>query len=106
LIVAKKAISVTLETTNLTWLKARARARGVRSVSELIDRLIAEARARGSTHDATSVVGTIDIADSDPELLRADDTIRALYASSLDRPTLVAEPAERYRSSRPRRRRG
>jgi hypothetical protein len=33
----KQAISVTLEADNLMWLKGRASATGVRSVSELLD---------------------------------------------------------------------
>jgi hypothetical protein len=105
-IVAKRAISLTLDATNLVWLQGRARACGARSVSELVDRLIAEARTRGSTRPATSVVGTIDIADSDPDLREADAAIRALFGSSLGRPLLVAETAVSYRSSKRRGRRG
>ena len=40
---AKQAISVTLDTENLTWLKGRASAAGVRSVSELLDKLVTAA---------------------------------------------------------------
>jgi hypothetical protein len=90
---AKKAVSVTLEESNLVWLKGRVGARRARSISELVDRLVSSARARGSSHDATSVVGTIDIADSDPKLLDADAAVRALYRSSLGRPLLVREAA-------------
>ena len=59
---AKQAISVTLEADNLTWLKGRAGAAGLRSVSELLDQLVSAARAAGRTGPARSVVGTIDIA--------------------------------------------
>ena len=40
----KHAISVTLESANLTWLKGQAGATGVRSVSELLDRMVTQAR--------------------------------------------------------------
>jgi len=102
----KRAISLTLDTDNLVWLKARVGATGLRSLSELVDRLISEARTHGSARPVTSVVGTIDIADSDPELLEADAAIRALFGSSLDRPLLVAESAVPYQSSKRRGRRG
>ena len=93
---AKQAISVTLDTANLTWLKARAGASNVRSVSELLDRLVSDARAKGPGGKATSVVGTIDIDHADPLLLKADAAVRAIYESSLRRPLLVKEDAPRY----------
>ena len=67
---AKQAISVTLEADNLTWLKGRAGAAGVRSVSELLDQLVTAARESGGAGHATSVVGTIDIDPGDPMLER------------------------------------
>jgi hypothetical protein len=63
---AKQAISVTLEADNLTWLKGRAGAAGLRSVSELLDRLVTAARASGRVGPARSVVGTNDLDASDP----------------------------------------
>jgi hypothetical protein len=93
---AKRAISVTLDTTNLVWLKARVGASDVRSVSELLDRLITSARTKGSGHAPTSVVGTIDIDRSDPLLLKADDAIRAIYEQSLRRPLVVKEARAPY----------
>lgn len=101
---AKQAISVTLDTTNLVWLRARVGIGGGRSVSALLDRLVAEARMRGTLHEPTSVVGTIDLASSDPLLLRADDRIRAMFLSSLGRPLLVKENRAAYRASKRRRR--
>ena len=105
---AKQAISVTLDTSNVTWLKARVGGSSVRSVSELLDRLITDARAKGSSHPATSVVGTIDIGQSDPLLLKADGAVRAIYDSSLRRPLLIKESRAPYgaatrRGRRPRR---
>jgi len=101
----KQAISVTLQVDNLTWLKGRARAGGARSVSDALDRLVTEARARAGGVEIRSVKGTIDIDPSDPLLDTADEYIRALFAESLARPFLVKERRATYRS-RPRTRRG
>ena len=103
-IVGKKAISVTLHTENLTWLRARAAAAGVRSVSELLDRLVADARTHGTTGRSRSVAGTIDLDPSDPLLLEADAKVRAAFEASLGRPLLVKESRSKYREGRPTRR--
>jgi len=92
----KKAISVTLDAENLTWLKGRVGASGLRSVSDLLDRLITDARSRRSVAPVTSVVGTIDVDASDPLLLKADATVRDLMDASLDRPLRVREPGPVY----------
>lgn len=102
----KRAISVTLHSDNLTWLKARAGAVGARSVSDLLDQLVSEARRSTPGGLVRSVVGTIDIAESDPLLEEADDALRALYEASLKRPTLVKEPRSAYGSVARRKRRG
>ena len=93
---SKRAISVTLETDNLVWLKARAGAAGLRSVSELIDRLVTQARSAGTSGPARSVVGTIDIDDRDPWLEHADGTVRAIFDASLRRPMVVREVSPPY----------
>lgn len=67
----KKAITVTLEADNLTWLRGRARA-ATPSVSETLDRLIASVRKSGGAGEKRSVVGTISIAPGDPALVSAD----------------------------------
>ena len=92
---AKKPVSVTLEDDNLLWLRGRAVAGRHRSLSDLLDSLVTEARLAGSSRDAPSrsVVGTVDIADDDPDLAGADEAIGALYARSLGRPILVREAA-------------
>lgn len=94
---AKHAISVTIDHANLTWLKARVGAGGARSVSDLLDQLITDARTRGSAGGIRSVVGTIDIDPSDPFLNDADASITGLFERSLRRPMLVKEPATRHR---------
>ena len=80
----KKAITVTLEADNLTWLRGRARA-ATPSVSETLDRLIASVRKSGGAGEKRSVVGTISIAPGDPALVSADLAVRALFARSLRR---------------------
>ena len=96
---AKTAISVTLEADNLTWLKGRAGAAGLRSVSELLDQLVTAARASGQIGPSRSVVGTIDLDASDPWLENADGAVRALFDASLGRPLMVKEASPAYGSS-------
>lgn len=103
-IVGKQAISVTLHTENLVWLRARAAAAGIRSVSELLDRLVAEARAHGTAEPSRSVVGTIDLDPADPLLLGADAKVRAAFEASVGRPLLVKDSRSKYRKGRPTRR--
>ncbi len=94
----RNAISVTLRRDNLVWLKGQAAARTYGNVSEMLNTLIAEARAPGRTDAATirSVVGTIDLPD-DESLGEADAYVRGMFERSLARPLLVREkpPAKR-----------
>jgi hypothetical protein len=46
---SKQAISVTLSPDNLVWLKGRARADGVGSLSEYLDRLLTRTRCGGNS---------------------------------------------------------
>ncbi len=104
----KQAISVTLDAENITWLKGRARGAGARSISDLLDRIISQARAAGRTGPARSVVGTIDIDAGDPLLERADAALSSMFAASLRRPVRGREtaPAPAGRSRRAKRGRG
>ena len=102
---AKQAISVTLEIDNLTWLKGRAGAAGLRSVSELIDQLVTAARQAGRVGPSRSVAGTIDIDASDPRLDGADAAVRAIFETSIGRPLVAGEAGGRVRA-RAKRRRG
>jgi hypothetical protein len=95
----KRAVSVTLEGDNLTWLKARTGAAGLRSVSELLDQLVSDARASGGG-PIRSVIGTIDIDASDPGLEAADEAVRYLFDASLQRPLLMKETSPVYGSRR------
>lgn len=74
----KKAISVTLDRENLLWLRAQAASQGCRSLSQMLDRLIAEAR-KSRTRPPQSVVGTVRIAESDSDLSEADATLITLF---------------------------
>ena len=103
---SKRAISVTLHSDNLMWLKARAGAVGARSVSDLLDQLVADARRATPGGSVRSVVGTIDIDGSDPLLNGADDVLRTLVDASLKRPTLVKESRARYGTRVKKSRRG
>jgi hypothetical protein len=100
----KQAISVTLGSDNLTWLAARVAATGARSVSELLDRLVTDARSRGEHPHVRSVVGTIAVDAGDSLLDGADAAIRAIFDRSLRRPLAVKE--SRPRHAGPRRSRG
>src|SRR5438552_2620901 len=99
---SKQAISVTLEADNVLWLKGRARAAGARSVSELLDQIVTKARGAGAGGPPRSVVGTIDIDPTDPDLRKADAAVRALFAASVNRPFYpTAKSAARRTSRRP-----
>lgn len=78
----KQAISVTLESENLSWLRTQAAVRGCRSVSQLLDHLIADARRQMIQSPVQSVVGTVKIDPGDPELQEADKVIRALFQTA------------------------
>jgi hypothetical protein len=96
----KQAISITLEADNVTWLKGRAGAAGLRSVSELLDQLVTAARESGGSGRPTSVVGTIDIDPGDPLLEHADEAIATLFDASLGRPLMVKEVSPQYKIRR------
>jgi hypothetical protein len=93
----KKAVSLTIEEANLLWVKGQATARDG-NVSSVVDELITEARRGGRQRPGSvrSVVGTIDLPDDDPDLLRADEHIRSVYERSLRRPVLAKERSARF----------
>lgn len=91
----RKAISITLSSDNLLWLKGQAAQSGRGSVSELLDRLVSEARSSGwaDASAVRSVVGTVDLPDDDPGLETADAYVRGLFATSARQPMLLRERA-------------
>jgi hypothetical protein len=101
----RKAVSVTLELDNLLWLRGQAAATSRGSLSEVLDRIVGEARSAGRAEPASvrSVAGTIDLPDDDPTLDKADDYIRALFAASARQPMLVKEEGARGPKRRGRR---
>jgi 3-hydroxyacyl-CoA dehydrogenase len=108
---AKNAISVTLDTDNLLWLRGRAAAAGSGNLSETLDALVTDARLAGRVPEAAirTVVDTIDIAADDPDLSGADDVIRAVFDRSLARLAVAREALPRRamrRAARKRRTRG
>ena len=103
-------MSITLSQDNLLWLRGQAARTAKGSVSEVLDRIVSEARAEGRTDPATvrSVVGTIDLPDDDPDLEAADAYIRSLFAASARRPMLARERPAQYgvKQTRKKRARG
>ena len=97
----KKAVSVTLGEDNLLWLRGQAAASANGSLSEVLDRLVQDARMSGRTDVKAirSVAGTIDLPADDADLSGSDSYVRALFDRSLQRPMLVRErpPAPRRR---------
>ena len=79
----KQAISITLLPDNITFLKGRLNATGSRSISELMDKLVTAARTGGHLATPRSVVGTVEIDDSDPSLKDADAAVQRLFKKSL-----------------------
>ena len=103
----RKAVSVTLAPDNLAWLKGRVGAGAGRSVSDVLNQLVINARQAGGVGPSRSVVGTIDIDASDPMLEAADGAVRALFDASVGRPLLLRERPPRYGGRRrPRTHRG
>jgi hypothetical protein len=96
----KQAISVTLDPDNLLWLRAQTLSHGRRSISEMLDCLIREARTEGKSQasPARSVVGTVRIAESDPTLDTADAAVRAFFSAALDRQPVL----DQTRTTRPK----
>ena len=81
----KQAVSVTLAADNLLWLQAQALSRRSRSLSATLDEILSQARNSSPARPRRSVVGTLGIDESDPDLLRADEAMRDLFRSSLGR---------------------
>jgi hypothetical protein len=74
-----------------------------KSVSDLLNQLVTDARRTGSVGASRSVVGTVEIDAGDPLLDEADAALRALFERSMSRPTGVRE---RRGAAYGRRRRG
>jgi hypothetical protein len=101
----KLPVSVTLEANNLLWLRARTTGTKRRSLSELLDQIVTNARVAAHGDSSRSVVGTVDLPLDDPDLARAKASVRAEVEASLARPMLSREDGPPYgavrRSKRP-----
>ena len=95
----RRAISVTLEADNVTWLKGRAGAAG-ESLSALLNQIVTVARHGSHAGPVRSVIGTIDIDASDPLLEQSDAKVRAAFDASLGRPLTVHERRASYGPTR------
>lgn len=96
----KRALSVTLEESNLLWLKGRAAGRKKRSLSDALDEILTAARMGGHGSDTIrSVVDTVDIASDDETLEQADAAVRSLFEASFGAPFLVREGQKGYAGS-------
>jgi hypothetical protein len=84
---SKQPVSVTLSADNIAWLRKQAMAEN-RSLSKALDDLIREARSAGlfDNRAIRSVVGTIEIDPTDPDLLKADSSVLSLFRNSTDKP--------------------
>jgi len=106
---SKKAVSVTLHPDNLLWLRASVKAKGVRSLSEALDRIVTDARAGigASAAEVRSVVGNARIPSSEEALSEAGARVAAVFLRSLRRKERVVPSEGRGRgpSAAPRRKR-
>lgn len=102
----KRAISLTLEESNLVWLRGQTSMTGARSLSHTVDHLITLARTAGlgTPRAVRSIAGTIDLDATDPQLTSANDAMRALFQESLARPLVVMEPTAPFAPHTTRRR--
>jgi hypothetical protein len=101
---AKEPVSVTLGRENLLWLRGRAARSKRRSLSDTLDEIVTAARLGGQVSGAIrSVVGTVDIAEDDPGLERADQFVREEFEASLSRPLMLHEEKVRYAKKKSRR---
>ena len=82
----KSMVRLTLSDNNLRWLRKRATATQSQSLSETLDALVTRARFHVDlSGKVRSVVGTIDVANDDPDLLDAKKYVRSLIELSISR---------------------
>jgi hypothetical protein len=98
-------VSLTLDESNLLWLRGVTARSGARSLSETVDRIVSTVRdgKAAVSLGVRSIVGAIEIPADDLDLTKADASIRQLFARSLARPW-PGEGAPRKRRAGRRRR--
>lgn len=79
---------MTLEKSNLSWLRGQVKQRGARSLSEVLDQIIVASRTSqsGAPPSIRSVVGTVQIDEADPDLALATKELQSELERSLSRP--------------------
>ena len=83
----RRAVSVTLDDSNLLWLRGRARVTSEGNLSKALDRLITDARTGGGqAKPVRSAVGLVTLPADDPDLSKGKAAVRALFEESLSRP--------------------
>ena len=82
-----KTLPIDLDLRNLEWLKAQTQTTDRRSMSEIVNQVIAKARNGGvaEIREVRSAVGQARIFEDDPELAGADAAIRNLFEQSRSR---------------------
>lgn len=101
----RKAVSVTLDEVNLTWLRGRARVTAQGNLSEALDRLLTDARTGGRRAPVRSAVGLVTLPVDDPDLAKAKAAVRQLFEDSLARPLVAWEDSTAYDRESPKARR-
>lgn len=71
---------MTLQRDNLLWLRSQVAVTGCRSVSQMLDQLVSQAR-QAEKIVPRSVVGMVRLDPSDPDLEQADALVKALFRS-------------------------
>lgn len=100
---AKRPVSVTLEDANLLWLRAHVTRGTRRNLSDALDAVVTAARQRPAGPDESrSVMGSIDLPSSDPDLANADAYIRTLFPDVGRSAVLARETAAPYATQRRR----
>lgn len=97
----KAPVSVTLDADNLHWLRGRMARRKRRSLSDALDEIVTAARVGASSLEPSrSVIGSVVIPATDPDLSGADAYVRTQFAASIDRPLIVHESKATFGSAR------
>ena len=80
-----KTIPIDLDLGNFIWLKSRSVGSGKRSLSEIVNEIIAKARSGEpvKAKKSESVIGLASIAADDPDLEQADEAVQAYFRDSL-----------------------
>jgi hypothetical protein len=82
---SSKMISVELDPANWLWLQDRASATSDRSLSKILNEILAQVRKGDGSSPVRSVRGTIRLPEADPDLDEAREHVRELFRQSTER---------------------